>query len=390
MDINERDQHFEKGEKNFLKLKESFKKIFETSLLNEDAFAAQKKLKKNLKEEEKPEDVEKVEEPKAEEPKADEPVAAPEGDVAPAGDEVAPAADAAPAPVDVSAPEGDINSQDQLATREFVSKFMKGLPSDINFETSVDANGIFKAPVNDQHEGQFVVVVYPAAKNIHQVADLLEPALPAPGAAVDPALASVDPAAAGAAPAVPAVDPAAGAPVDAAAPAVDPAAAAPSDASALDVPAEGGEEEDEMKETVCEAEGCLDEACKTHGKKMEEECEDEEAKLEKQRDPMMEGRKNWKSYLKVLTEKKQAIKEEAPAAGGDEVSKLERRIKVIEDQLKSETDPEEKKALQADLGKAKLALGKAKEGKKDKSDVEKLYKGKAKLADDSKNDDDEK
>jgi hypothetical protein len=399
MDLNEREAANEKGQKQYLKLKETFKNIFNGTLLNEKKLVtdAGKKLLKNvtkLKEEDTEET--KKDEVIPDAPAADAGAVPPvAGDVPPvdagavppvAGD-VPPVDPAAvpPAPLSVDAPEGTgmVNSQDQLSTTEFVKQFMKGLPSDINMETSVDANGIFKAPVNDQHEGQFVVLVYPATKNVHEVADLLEPALPAP-AAIGDVPPAVD---AGGVP--PVVDPAAVPPVDAGAvPPAAPADASPLDAPAGDVPpaevpVEPKDDEDELKEdTVCENEKCMDESCKTHGgkKMMEAECEeeDEEAKLEKQRDPMMEGRKNWKAYQKVLTNKYNAaklLKEEAATAEKKElgdVEKAERRVAAIKKQIEDETDAEEKKALKADLEKAESALNKVKTSGHNKKALDKV------------------
>jgi len=352
MDLNERDTSFEKGQKQLLKLKENFKKIMNNSFLTETKLVtnAGKKILSKLKEED-------TEETKKDEVVSDEPT---DGDVVPPVDGAVPPVDGdvppvdgdvPPAPVSVTEPEGGLNSQDQLGTTEFVKQFLKGLPSDLNFETSVDANGIFKAPVNDQHEGQFVVVVYPASKNIHQVADLLEPVVPVTGAVppVDGAVPPVD----GAVPPVDGAVP----PVDGAVPPVD----------GVVPPVEGDEPvDDELKEIVCENERCVDDSCPTHSNPvMEDSCADEEAIREKQRDPMMEGRKNWKNYLKVLNEntKKKVVKE-AEATAVDDVSKLERRVKSIEEQLATETDPEEKELLKKDLGTAKMKLSRAKNSDK--------------------------
>jgi hypothetical protein len=399
MDLNEREAHVEKSQKQYEKLKESFKKIFQGTLLTEKKLVtdAGKKLLKNvtkLKEEDTEET--KKDEVLPDEPKADDAVVPPvagdvppvAGDVPPVAGDVPPVAgDVPPAPVSVNAPEGTAmaNSQDQLATTEFVKQFMKGLPSDINMETSVDSNGIFKAPVNDQHEGQFVVVVYPATKNVHEVADLLEPALPAPALPAPAVTGDVPPAVdAGAVP--PVTDPAAVPPVAGDVPPAAPAAASPLDAPAGDVPpaeipVEPKDDEEEMKEdTVCENEKCMDESCKTHGgkKMMEAECEDEESKLEKQRDPMMEGRKNWKSYQKALVNKQnkeKILKEETATAEKKElgeVEKAERRVAAIKKQIEDETDAEEKKALKADLEKAESALNKAKTAGHNKKALDKV------------------
>jgi hypothetical protein len=131
--------------------------------------------------------------------------------------------------------------------------------------------------------------------------------------------------------------------------------------------------EEKHDDMVCENEDCMDESCKVHGgKKMMEE-EDEESKLEKQRDPMMEGRKNWKAYQKVLLEKHQKVlKESAAATEVSEVEKAERRLAAIKKQLETETDEDEKKALKDDLEKAQSALNKAKTAGHNKKALDKV------------------
>jgi hypothetical protein len=387
MDINNRDEAFAKKEKELKHLKEGYAGIFKKyagkSIMNEeDAFSVGKKLKAGnkpdahtsahpLKEEDAPEDTKPVDD----KPTDDAPV----GDSKPAGDAVPPkgpvgqpgdAPTDAPAPISTATPEGgDLNSQDQLTTRGFVDTFLKTLPSDVDLAQSVDANGIFKASVNDAQNGQFVVVVYPATKNAHQVADLIEPALPgspAAGDGVPPAGADapVDPTG------VPPVPPVPGAVPGADGSAVPPAPVAPAAGDVPPVPPAGdavppkpeGEEEPMAEAEECKNPGCTDPHCPQHGADAQEL---KESEREKQRDPILTGRKNWNSMVaklllegKKAMEEKKVIKEEAPVV---DVSKLEARVKSIEKSLAAETDAEEKEKLKVDLGKAKMALSRAKD-----------------------------
>ncbi len=352
MDISNRDAQHEKSEKQLKALKESYKGMFKTysqELLNEDAFAVGKKLKGGKKIEIKEEDTpdEKNDEPKDDkpvvdgEPKVDAPVDA-DGDHD--GDEVVP-------PVSTDTPEGGaLDSQDQLSTREFVGAFLKGLPSDVDLANSVDANGVFKASVNDQQHGQFTILAFPASKTTHQVADLVEPALP--GAAVG----AVPPVVPGAAPVVPPVVPGAVPPVvpgtEPVVPPVVPGEAPVVPPTEVVPPVEEPVVQEVVVPPVVKpVVKCMDPRCPEHGMEAGAMMESER---EKQRDPILEGRKNWTSMVrKLLTEGKTVELKE-------DVSKLEARVKAIETSLAAETDEDEKKALQIDLGKAKMALSRAK------------------------------
>ena len=469
MDINNRDEMFEKKEKELKHLKESYKGIFKNAakdLLTEGGYANMdgKALGKKLKAGNKPDEhkpVHQLEEDAADgDPKPEE---KPEGEgdpkvadkmdanpTGPVGDK-APGELPPPPPLDANAPEGgEMNSQDQMNTRTFVGTFLKTLPSDIDLNNSVDANGVFKASINDQHNGQFMVVAFPATKTIHQVADLVEPQ-PGAAAGLSPD-GSMPPA-----PVANEVPPVEGEPLPGAAgmPPVAPATAGappmpPIEGSASPAPTEVEEpvvkEEGMMDDHKCMDPHCTDPSCPEHGMAAHAMKESEH---EKQRDPMIAGRKNWNSYLakllkegveakeankkKLLEEaeaqkmeeekkkweqeavkhpgafeayckkagfdgvcdeciahakksddahvvkmatlaqtfRKQAHKMEESVATGESVEKLEKRVKNIEEQLKDETDAEEKEKLKIDLGKAKMALARAKDTSHVVSDADK-------------------
>lgn len=294
MDLNKREEHVEKQDKLHMSLKESFAAMQKKreELLKENAKSVGEALKKSQKVHLKEEDTEEVKD----EVKDD---VAPAGD-APVADAAAPVADAVPAaPVEggevpaVAPVDGaPVTSQDQIATQDFVAEFMKGLPTELDLKASVDANGIFKANVNDQAEGQFVIVAFPASKNIHQVADLVEPLPVEPVAAPAGELASVPGGE------VPPSDVSA---LDAGAAAMPPA---PIEGAPVVPPVEGEEEKEEMKE---EKEMC----------KEEEHCDDdmmgklEEANQELVRDPIISGKKNWKTLLENREVARQKLLKEA-------------------------------------------------------------------------------
>jgi hypothetical protein len=232
-----------------------------------------------------------------------------------AEEEVAPVDVAAPetapetAPVDAGMPPADAPASDapvsdeqaKMATTDFATKYLKTLPSDVDMATSVNEQGIFNASVNDDQNGQYMVVVFPATKNIREVADILspvDPAAPADGEALPP-VSDV-------------------APVDAEMPPVD----APADAPV-----------DEVKEGACATEDCDDR-------------EQMYAEMERSRDPVSSGRKDWKSMQesakKKLTE--------------SEDDKLKKSIENAEKLLAAETDAEEKEALKKDIAKMKAKL----------------------------------
>jgi hypothetical protein len=357
MDLNKRDELHEAGERSFKNLKSAYKDMFNKQMkpLTESAKSPAEKVGDKLKKQQKVSL--KEEAPLDDKPLDDKPadaVVPPAGDAAvpPVGADVPPAGDVPP-PVVANAPEGgDLNSQDQLATRSFVGTFLKTLPSDIDLNAAVDANGVFKSSVNDQHDGQFVVVVYPATKNLHQVADLVEPVTPGTNG-VAPAGSEVP-----AAGAVPAVDGGAAVPpaLDAVVPPAGDAAVPPVEGEPVaDVPPK----EEELTEMEKEEAAC--------------------AMKEKERDPMMEGRKNWKAQLnKLLNEnvkpelKKEEKKEELKEEAGDELSKKEKALAHLEDQLKNATSEEDKADLRKDIGTVKMAISKIKGQAKDKADVQKL------------------
>lgn len=204
-----------------------------------------------------------------------------------------------------ASPEGDepvSDEQAKMSTTDFATKYLKTLPSDVDMTTAVNDQGIFNASVNDDQNGQYMVVVFPATKNIREVADILSP--------VDPAV-----------------------PTDAAA--LPPVSnVPPTDAASALPPVE------EVKEAACETD------CEDDTKMNESDNEGFYAEKERQRDPMSAGRKNWKSMQESAKKKINESEDE----------KLKKRLENIEKLLKSETDEEEKEALKKDIAKIKGQL----------------------------------
>jgi len=235
---------------------------------------------------------------------------------------VDPSATDAPAPVDVTSPEVPATTPDasaegaaadpqaKLATTDFVTKYLKGLPSDVNIAESVNENGIFNASVNDDQSGQFMVVTFPATMTIQDVANILQPvdsAIPGASGAMVPD-------------AAPVADPALDAPVGDVAPSDD---AAPVDDTEL------------KEEEVCNS---------------DDKAEQDAADREKQRDPMMEGRKSWKSFQAGRVQKFNEQNLEA----------LKKELEGLKKWLADETDPEEKEELKKKIEKLKGKLSSSK------------------------------
>ncbi len=223
-------------------------------------------------------------------------------------------------PVDVTAPEvppadgavppaGDApvsDEQAKMSTTDFATKYLKTLPSDVDMATAVNDQGIFNTSVNDDQNGQYMVVVFPATKNIREVADILspvDPAVPTDGGALPPVSD------------VPPVDAASGLP--------------PVDAAV-----------DEVKEAVCET------ACDDENKMNESDNEGFYAEKERQRDPMSAGRKNWKSMQESAKKKLNESEDE----------KVKKEIAGLKKWLEDEDDAEEKKTLQAKIDKLQAKL----------------------------------
>lgn len=350
MDINDRDSNLEKNEKTMKSLREGWKNVRAgKTLLTEgkDAKAVAKELRskqgiKTMKEQD-------TEETKAAEvsevPPVDSAVPPTDAPVDPAAPVVPPVVPAAP--TDALAPVGlQPNPEKQLATQQFVQATLKGVQSgDQDNKSLVTEYGFFKADVTDPANGQFTVVAFPAGMKLKDIAAIVEPVDAAVPAATET-------------------------PVDAAVPAPEVSPENSPEDKAEDA-IEGGEESEP------------------------EEKEDAEALAESVRDPIVIGKKNWKSYLQnLLTESKKNVstklteaeekKEEVKELSEETDKHLEQLEKELKDaeakkdekeveELKKEIAAHKEKKI-SEKGKKNASEVAKKSAEKDKDDVQKLMK----------------
>jgi hypothetical protein len=298
MDINDRDANFEKQEKTFTHLRESWKNISsgKQQVLTEgkakDGFAVGKALKSKQKvkpmTEEVPTEVKK--------------------------DEVIPAPEETPAPVSVDAPEvppvdgtslppvdgAEVppvetglqpNPEKQVATQQFVQSALKGVTSgDADNKTLVTEFGFFKADVSDPANGQYVVIAYPADMKLKDIASVVEPVeTPAEVAAAGDAEAD-----------------------------------------------EAGKVEPAPEDTASDLGGTPEDAASTD----ETKPEDDEMLKESVRDPISVGKKNWKTFLRKLLNEGTVLEESKKVEKEDKEEKTE--VKEVCEEKEEKCEKEEK------------------------------------------------
>lgn len=345
MDITERNDSFEKSDKYFKQLQESYtnKLLNKTEVLKEskDAFSVGKQLKakQKIKEEEVPpipEENKEIENTDEVPPPAVD-VSAPEGEVPPVEPvETAPEAEMPPVEADAASVEEakplEPNPEKALKTQEFAqATIAKGLADIGTFspETDILPSGIMKKEVQDPQMGAFTILVFPSE---FKAGDVVATAFPV----MSPAQ----------------------------------MATATDEVSNETQPEEPVSEQPPV-ETAPEAE-----MPPVEEPTASENAEDEEVKLEESRDPTYVGKKDWKKMLqKILNE---SVKPEVIKENEDKhLEQLEAELKVA----KEKNDVEEVKELEAEIKKykeekvSKVAKEKAKEvvkkGQKGLSDEEK-------------------
>jgi hypothetical protein len=331
MDINDRDANFEKQEKTFTHLRESWKNISSgkqqvlTESKAKDGFAAGKALKSKQKvkpmTEEVPTEVKKDEViPAPEETPAPVSVDAPEvppvdGTSLPPvdGAEVPPADGTSLPPVDgAEVPPAETglqpNPEKQVATQQFVQSALKGVTSgDADNKTLVTEFGFFKADVSDPANGQYVVIAYPADMKLKDIASVVEPVeTPAEVAAAGDAEADE-------------------------AGKVEPAPEGSPEDAASDL---GGDAATDLG-------GTPEDAASTD----ETKPEDDEMLKESARDPISVGKKNWSSYLRKLLNEGTILEESKKEEKGEKEEKEEKKDvkEVCEEKEEKKEDVKELK-----------------------------------------------